>query len=90
MALYKLEELVAYQLAMDLKQQVFRLLYNSPAARDLKLAGQISDAVSSLPSDISEGYYRFNPSEADAKRRSARPAQRPPRTARRRHRRGEE
>ena len=63
MALYKLEELVAYQLSMDLKQRVFRLLYNSPAAKDLKLAGQISDAVSSLPSDISEGYYRFNPAE---------------------------
>jgi len=63
MALYKLEELVAYQLSMDLKKRVFRLLYNSPAAKDLKLAGQISDAVSSLPSDISEGYYRFNPSE---------------------------
>lgn len=63
MPLYKLEELVAYQLSMDLKQQVFRLLYNSPAAKDLKLAGQISDAVSSLPSDIAEGYYRFNPSE---------------------------
>ena len=63
MALYKLEELVAYQLSMELKQQVFRLLYNSPAARDVKLAGQISDAVSSLPSDISEGYYRFNPAE---------------------------
>ncbi|HEX6322430.1 MAG TPA: four helix bundle protein, partial [Vicinamibacterales bacterium] len=56
-------ELVAYQLSMDLKQQVFRLLYNSPAAKDLKLAGQISDAVSSLPSDIAEGYYRFNPAE---------------------------
>ena len=63
MALYKLEELVAYQLSMDLKQQVFALLYNSPAARDVKLAGQISDAVSSLASDLSEGYYRFNPAE---------------------------
>lgn len=63
MALYKLEELVAYQLSMELKQQVFALLYNSPAARDVKLAGQISDAVSSLASDLSEGYYRFNPAE---------------------------
>lgn len=63
MALYKLEELVAYQLSMELKQQVFALLYNSPAARDVKLAGQISDAVSSLASDLSEGYCRFNPAE---------------------------
>ena len=63
MPLYKLEELVAYQLSMDLKRQVFALIYNSPAQHDAKLAGQISDAVSSLPSDISEGYYRFNPAE---------------------------
>ena len=63
MALYKLEELVAYQLSMDLKQRVLRLLYNSPAAKDMKLAGQISDAASSVPSNVSEGYYRFNPSE---------------------------
>ena len=63
MALYKLEELVAYQLSMELKKQVFDLLYNSPAQRDVKLAGQISDAVSSLPSDLAEGFYRFNPAE---------------------------
>lgn len=63
MALYKLEELVAYQLATELKQQVFRILYNSPAARDVKLAGQISDAASSLPSNLAEGFYRFNPAE---------------------------
>ena len=63
MALYKLEELVAYQLSMDLKKQVFDLIYNSPAQHDAKLAGQISDAASSLPSDIAEGYYRFNPAE---------------------------
>ena len=63
MALYKLEELVAYQLSMDLKKQVLELLYNSPAQHDSKLAGQISDAASSLPSDIADGYYRFNPAE---------------------------
>ena len=63
MALYKLDELVAYQLSLELKKRVFDLLYNSPAARDAKLAGQISDAASSLPSDIAEGFYRFNPSE---------------------------
>ena len=63
MALYKLEELVAYQLSLELKKRVFDLLYNSPAARDAKLAGQISDAASSLPSDIAEGFYRFSPAE---------------------------
>lgn len=63
MPLFKLEECVAYQLSLELKKQVFHILYTTRAARDLKLAGQISDAVSSIPSDISEGYYRFNPAE---------------------------
>lgn len=63
MALYKLDELVAYQLSLELKQRVFDLIYDSPAARDAKFAGQISDAASSLPSDIAEGFYRFNPAE---------------------------
>lgn len=63
MALYTLDELVAYQLSMDLKTQVLELIYNSPAQHDTKLAGQISDAASSVPSNISEGFYRFNPAE---------------------------
>jgi four helix bundle protein len=63
MALYKLDELVAYQLSLELKQRVFELIYNSPAAKDVKFAGQVSDAASSLPSDIAEGFYRFNPAE---------------------------
>lgn len=63
MALYKLDELVAYQLSMDLKKQVFDLLYNSPAQRDPKFAGQLSDAVASLASNLAEGYYRFSPAE---------------------------
>ena len=63
MARFTLEECVAYQLSLQLKKGVYRILYTTPAARDLKLCGQISDAASSIPSDISEGYYRFNPAE---------------------------
>lgn len=63
MPLCKLEELVAYQLSMELKAEVLTLLYNSPAQRDVKLASQISEAVCSLPSNLAEGYYRFNPAE---------------------------
>ena len=63
MALYTLDELLAYQLSLELKRRVFELVYNSPAARDLKFAGQVTDAASSLPSDIAEGFYRFNPAE---------------------------
>lgn len=63
MPLYTLDELVAYQLSLELKKRVFAVLYNSPAARDAKFAGQVSDAASSIASNIAEGYYRFNPSE---------------------------
>jgi four helix bundle protein len=63
MALYTLDELVAYQLSLQIKRRVFELIYNSPAAKDLKFAGQVTDAASSLPSDIAEGFYRFNPAE---------------------------
>lgn len=63
MPLYKLEEMVAYQLSTELKAEVLTLLYNSPAQFDLKLASQISDAVCSVSSNMSEGYYRFNPGE---------------------------
>ena len=63
MALYTLDELVAYQLSMELKKQVLELIYSSPAQHDSKLASQIGDAASSVPSNISEGYYRFNPAE---------------------------
>lgn len=63
MALYTLDELVAYQLSVELKKQVLELIYNSPAQRDSKLASQIGDAASSVPSNIAEGFYRFNPAE---------------------------
>jgi four helix bundle protein len=63
MARFTLEDCVAYQLSLELKKQVFRILYTTHAERDVKMAGQISDAVSSIPSDIAEGYYRFNPAE---------------------------
>lgn len=63
MALYTLDELVAYQLSMELKKQVLELLHGSSARHDTKLASQIGDAASSVPSNIAEGFYRFNPGE---------------------------
>jgi four helix bundle protein len=63
MPLYTLDELVAYRLSMDLKKQVFDLLYTTPAQYDSKFAGQVSDAAASVASNLAEGYYRFNPAE---------------------------
>ena len=63
MALYKLEELAAYQVALDLKAQIIGLIYNSPAQHDVRFVAQISDAVASIASNVAEGHDRYNPAE---------------------------
>ena len=63
MPLIALEDMAAYQLSVEVKQRVLALICNSPAKRDFRLAGQVTDAAASLPSDISEGYERRNPAE---------------------------
>ena len=61
--LYRIEDLVAWQLANDIKDGVFELLARSPAGRDLRFAGQVSEAASSIASNIAEGFHRYNPAE---------------------------
>ena len=63
MPLIRLEDMAAYFLSVEVKERVIPLICGSPARNDFKLAGQITDAASSLPSDISEGYARRNPAE---------------------------
>jgi four helix bundle protein len=63
MPLIALEDMAAYQLAVEVNDRVLELVARSPAHRDFKFAGQITDAASSLPSDIAEGYERRNPAE---------------------------
>jgi four helix bundle protein len=56
-------EMVAWQLAFELKTQVILLIKDSPAARDFKFRDQLADSARSVPSNIAEGFGRFNPAE---------------------------
>lgn len=60
---YRIEDLVAWQLASQIKDSVFELLARTPAGRDLRFAGQVGEAASSIASNIAEGYFRYNPAE---------------------------
>jgi len=56
-------EIVAWQLAFELKEKVIRLLQSGPASKDFKFRDQLADSVRSVPRNIAEGYGRFNPAE---------------------------
>ena len=49
-------ELVIWQLADELRQQVFALTKERPFAADFKLRGQIDDAADSVCRNIAEGF----------------------------------
>jgi four helix bundle protein len=54
------QDLVAWQLADELKRKVYELVDNSSARNDLHFRDQIKDSTSSAPTNIAEGfgYYR--------------------------------
>jgi four helix bundle protein len=56
-----IENLQVWKLACSFEDGVLDLLERSPrAVRDLKFYGQITDAASSVPNNVAEGFYRFN------------------------------
>lgn len=60
----KLENLVVWQLACQFEDGVLDLVEGSPTIRrDPRLYDQLTDAASSVPANISEGFYRFNARE---------------------------
>jgi four helix bundle protein len=55
-------EMVAWQLAFELKEKVVALLAVSPPAlRDFAFRDQLTDAVKSVPSNLAEGFGRYRP-----------------------------
>jgi four helix bundle protein len=56
-------DLVAWQLAFELKCQVVALLQDGPATRDFRFRDQLADAARSVPANVAEGFGRFNPAE---------------------------
>jgi four helix bundle protein len=56
-------DLIAWQLARELKMRVYQLVKQPDVARDWKFVDQIVDAAASAPRNIAEGFGRFNKRE---------------------------
>jgi four helix bundle protein len=52
---------VAWQLAYELKSEVFAFTATGAASKDFKYRDQIRDSSASAPRNISEGFGRFRP-----------------------------
>lgn len=50
------QELVAWQLANQLKQEVYALVDSTPAKNDRRFCNQIMDSAASAPSNLAEGF----------------------------------
>jgi four helix bundle protein len=60
----RLEDLVAYQFAVEFKLEVYRLVEATGAARqDLRFKSQLCDAASGVEACIAEGFARRQPGE---------------------------
>ena len=55
------EELVVWQLAQELKLEVYKLLKTGAVARDFELRNQLRRSAASAPRNIAEGFGRFLP-----------------------------
>lgn len=60
----KIDDLIVWKLACEFEDGVLALLARTPrAVRDAKFYGQLSDAATSVASNVAEGFYRFNAAE---------------------------
>ncbi len=59
----RFEDLIAWQLAHQLQQEVFAFTERLPVSRDLKYCDQIRDSARSATRNTSEGFGRYYPKE---------------------------
>ena len=59
----RFEDLIVWQLSVQIRNRVYALTESGAAADDFAFRKQIRDAASSAPRNISEGFVRFNPPE---------------------------
>lgn len=55
------EDLDAWQLANQFKEEVYALIKDGPASRDFEFRDQIRDSAASATKNIAEGFGRFRP-----------------------------
>ncbi len=60
----RFEDLEAWKLAEQLKEEVFAFTSNPPASKDFDYRDQIRDSARSAPRNIAEGFARYYPSES--------------------------
>ena len=60
---HKYQDLVAWQLSMELSELVSGVVETSEIARDFRLRDQIRNAAQSAPALIAEEFIRFTPEE---------------------------
>ncbi len=60
----RFEDFIAWQLAENLKEAVFKFTAKPPASKDFGYCDQIRDSARSAPRNIAEGFGRYYPSES--------------------------
>jgi four helix bundle protein len=63
MAVRKYEELACWQLARELKREVYAITDRQTVKSDFKFCQQTRESARSAPSNIAEGFGRFRPAE---------------------------
>jgi four helix bundle protein len=61
--LRRFQDLIAWQLSVELCDVVFEITASGAGARDLEFQGQIRNAAKKTPALIAEGFLRFTPGE---------------------------
>lgn len=60
-AVRSFKDLIAWQLAHELKCELYAVTATGPAARDFKYRDQVRDSSASAAANIAEGFGRFRP-----------------------------
>ena len=63
MGVQRFEDLIAWQLAFQLQEEVFSFTTSGPALRDVKFCGQIQESSRSTTRNAAEGFGRYRPKE---------------------------
>jgi hypothetical protein len=59
----RFEELICWQVAVELRDLVCRMIEQGPVLKDSRFRDQIRDSACSAPRNMAEGFGRFDPPE---------------------------